>query len=88
MCQQLCRLSLWYLSGHIQYLRHIVSVGNWFPWFYISLIPVYHCRIWHFAVIGVESLECMFLKIEGMEKERGVDTPFHTMAIVCQPGCE
>ena len=49
---------------------------------------MYHQRIGYFPVIDVESLECMFLKKEGMKKERGVDTPFHTMAIVCQSGCD
>ena len=26
------------LSGHIQYLRHTVSIGNRFPWLYINCI--------------------------------------------------
>ena len=34
-CKELCELSLWYLSGHIQCLRHTVSIGNSFLWRYV-----------------------------------------------------
>ena len=87
-CQQLCELSTWYLSGHIQYLRHIVSIGNRFPWFYINCLqsPWFQCII-------IESCDgcqeggagCMFLNKGGyqegggVKEERGADTPFCTM---------
>ena len=35
-CRQLYFFSLWYLSGHIQYLRHTVSIGYRFAWLYIN----------------------------------------------------
>ena len=34
-CKELCELSLWYLPGHIQYLRQTVSTGNSFLWRYV-----------------------------------------------------
>ena len=63
----------------LQYLRQTVSIGNrgfhGFILFPVSLIPVYHHRIWYFPVDGscqewVEVGGCMFLK-KGMKKEKG-----------------
>ena len=69
------------ISGHIQYLRHTVPIGNRFPWLCIvsvSLIPVSHHRICDFPVIVVKRRG----RGEGglhVSKERGSDTPFRTM---------
>ena len=48
----------------------------------VSLIPVYHHRIWYFPVIGGVKMRvagCMFLRKGEMKKEREPDTPFCTM---------
>ena len=78
-CQQLCWLSLWYLSGHIQYLKHTVSIGNRFPWLYINFFrtPWFRCIIIESGIIpwwvsrGAGG-SCMFLKKRGDEKGKGV----------------
>ena len=75
------------ISGHIQYLRHTVSIGNRFPWLCIvsvSLIPVSHHRICDFPVMVVKRRGrgeggLHVSKERGMRKERGSDTPFRTM---------
>ena len=64
-----------------QYLRHTVYIGNGFHGvilFSVSLIPVYHRRIWYFPVIGVKrgvglhvSKERGNIKTGEMKKERG-----------------
>ena len=76
-----------YLSRHIQ-LRHtnsIVTGFYGFILFLVSLIPVYHHRIWYFPVMGVKRGGCMFQKngeiSRGDEKRKGggTDEPFCTM---------
>ena len=74
-------LSLWCLSGHNQYLRHTVSIGNGLPWLYINFFQ----SLWLRCIIiesgifpswvsrGVERGDSMFLKKGGMKKERGTD---------------
>ena len=76
-------------------VRHLVSIGNRFPWLYINCFqsPWFQCIIiesgiflWWMSKGGREGGRCMFLKKEGgisrrgkMKKEMGPDTPFRTM---------
>ena len=77
----------------IQYLRHTVSIGNRFPCLYInfvsvSLIPVYHHRIWKFSMMGVKrggwwglhvSKQKGDIKKGGLKRKGAADTPFRAM---------
>ena len=65
---------LWYLSGHIWYLRHIVSVSNRFPWLYSNCFqsPWFQCITgipWWLVWKG--GGRCMFLKKRVVKIERG-----------------
>ena len=74
------------LSGHIQYLRHTVSISNRFSWLYIycSQSPWFGCVTiessifpWWASRVGGGVVSCKCLKKEayqegrGMKKERG-----------------
>ena len=68
-------------SGHIQYLRHTVSIGNRFPWLYINFFQSswFRCIIIESCIfpwwVSRRTGGCMFLK------KGGTDTPFCTMSI-------
>ena len=52
--------------------------------FSVSLIPVYHHRIWYFPLMGVKRWVACFsrkgdIKKGGWKKKEGADIPFHTM---------
>ena len=66
-------LSLWYLLGHIQYLRHTVSIGNRLPWFCINFFqsPWFRCIIIESGILPWWVSRgwwwgCMFLKKGGL----------------------
>ena len=73
------------LSGPIQYLRYTVSIGNRFPWLYISFqSPWFHYIIiestifpWWLSKRGA----VLFFKERGDIKKGGADTPFRTLNI-------
>ena len=89
---------LWYLLGHIQYLRHIVSIRNigfhGFILFSVSLIPVYHHRIWYFPMMGCVKIMGVGVRVHvskvggyqegvGWKKKGAADTPSRTMYNTC-----
>ena len=78
------------ISGHIQYLRHTVSIGNRFPWHYIvfslrdSSVSSYNLV---FSCDGCQEggRGCMFLKKggRGVKKEMEADIFPHNAPLEC-----
>ena len=82
-------MSLWYLSGHIQYLRYTVSIGNRFPWLYINCfespwlecIPMYHHWICYFPLMGMKRGGGMHVSKERRDEKGKEGELIHLYAI-------
>ena len=68
--------------GHIQYVRHTVSVGK-LSGLYINCFqfPWFRCiRIWYFPVMDVKRGVACFQRKGGWKKKEEADTPFCTIS--------
>ena len=86
-------MSVWYLSGHIQYLICTVSIGNRFPWLYINCFQShwFQCIIresyifawWLLGVIKMyqkqQSYEVWFLRCKVRHRISCHFRPFFTL---------